>query len=122
MFEPMGLFVMRDSFWGRSPGKMAMGVQVYDEVTGEPAGFMTSVKRNLPLLIPFMPLVVATTMLKGPRLGDGWARSKVVWLRYADHPVFVSGMGQPESTVDAGPWQELPEDSPDTNPYRASRF
>jgi len=48
-------FLFKDGFKGMSPGKAAMGVCVIDETTGEPAGRMTSSKRNLPLLVPAAP-------------------------------------------------------------------
>ena len=80
------IFFCKDSFRGHSPGKWVCGVRVVDRDRGEPIGLAGSFKRNLPLLIP---LVVAFLLQKGHRLGDGWAKSKVVWKRYANHPVFT---------------------------------
>jgi uncharacterized RDD family membrane protein YckC len=85
------IFFCKDGFGGRSPGKAIMGVRVVDRETLDPIGFGASVKRNLPLLIPFMPLIVAFLLMKGQRLGDGWARSRVIWARYDKHPLFVGG-------------------------------
>jgi len=59
-----------------------------NEATGEPAGFLRSFQRNVVLLIPFAPLVVVAVMARGPRLGDGWAGTRVVWKKFANNPVF----------------------------------
>ncbi|MCP3902337.1 MAG: hypothetical protein GY715_01770 [Planctomycetes bacterium] len=45
--------------------------------------------RNLPLLIPLAPLFIAFSLLKGKRLGDGWANTRVVWNKYEHHPLFT---------------------------------
>lgn len=82
------LFFCKDGFRGRSPGKALMGVQVRDVATYQPIGFGQSLKRNLPLLIPFVPLIVAFQLCKGRRWGDRWADTRVVWRKYAEHPVF----------------------------------
>ncbi len=83
------IFFAKDGFVGYSPGKYLFGVRVVDADTRQPIGFVTSFKRNLPLIIPFMALVIAFLLMKGNRLGDGWARSKVIWNKYANHPVFT---------------------------------
>jgi uncharacterized RDD family membrane protein YckC len=77
-----GVWLLKDGFNGYSPGKWMMGVQVVDADTGQGAGFGASFKRNLPLLIPFAPLVAAFQMSRGPRLGDGWANTRVVWKKH----------------------------------------
>jgi len=77
-----GLWLFRDGFGGRSFGKSIMGLQVVDVDTGQGAGFGASFKRNLPMLIPFAPLVAAFQMTSGPRLGDGWAQTRVVWTKH----------------------------------------
>lgn len=82
-------FLFKDGFAGQSPGKALMGVQVLDERTGRPAGFLASFKRNLPLLIPLLPIYVAFKLLKGYRLGDKWANTKVVWKKYKDKAPFA---------------------------------
>jgi uncharacterized RDD family membrane protein YckC len=82
------LFFMKDGFSGMSPGKRLMGVQVVDADTHEPIGFGRSFKRNLVLLVPFSVLIVAVSMMKGTRWGDGWARTKVIWRKYRHRPVF----------------------------------
>jgi uncharacterized RDD family membrane protein YckC len=81
-------FLFKDGFKGASPGKWLCGVQVLDTQTREPAGFGASFKRNLPLFIPFVPLIVAFQLLKGNRLGDKWANTFVVWKKYANTRVF----------------------------------
>jgi uncharacterized RDD family membrane protein YckC len=84
------VFFCKDCFWGHSLGKAICGVRVIDETTGAPGGIVASFKRNLPLLIPFMPLVVAFQLCKGHRIGDGWSGTKVVWKKFANHPIFAA--------------------------------
>ena len=79
----------KDCFDGQSVGKALCGVRVIDETTGAPCDISTSFKRNLPLIIPFMPLIAAVQLCKGHRTGDGWSNTKVVWKKYADHPIFA---------------------------------
>lgn len=83
-----GVLFFKDGFAGHSFGKWICGVQVVDRDSGEPAGFGRSFLRNWITAIPFMPLVIALTMNKGPRMGDGMAKTRVIWKRYRDHPVF----------------------------------
>lgn len=83
------IFCFKDGFSGFSPGKAMMGVQVVDKTTNKPIGFGASFKRNLPLAIPFMPLIVAIDMYKGYRTGDGWSDARVVWKKYRDKPLFL---------------------------------
>lgn len=83
------LFVVKDGlFTGRSPGKAAFGLRVVDRDTGRPASLRASVKRNLPTLIPYFPLVIGWLLRKGTRPGDKWANTRVVWERYHGSPVF----------------------------------
>jgi uncharacterized RDD family membrane protein YckC len=84
----MCLFFCKDCFAGQSPGKALCGVKVIDATTGQSCGIGASFKRNLPLLVPFMPLIVAYQLCKGHRTGDGWSNSKVIWKRYANHTIF----------------------------------
>jgi len=93
------VFLGKESIGGRSPGKAFFGVRVIDDTNGQPVGLAWSIKRNLPLLIPFMPLIVALQLGKGERTGDGWAHTKVVWQKYADHPIFAPPLGK--SATDA---------------------
>ena len=86
------VFFLKDGFAGHSLGKLAAGVQVVDRETFEPIGFGRSFLRNLPLIIPIVPLFIAFMLQKGYRWGDGWARSKVIWKRYRSHPVFTGGL------------------------------
>jgi len=91
LFTLVGLFLIaaKDGLSGYSPGKALLGVRVVDADTLRPIDLMTSMKRNWPVLIPIMPLVIAYQMLKGWRAGDGMAGTRVIWNRYADHPVFT---------------------------------
>lgn len=77
-----GLFLLKDGFNGHSLGKSMLGLQVIDVDSGQGAGFGASFKRNLPLLIPVVPLIVAIQLNRGPRWGDGWANTRVVWKKY----------------------------------------
>jgi uncharacterized RDD family membrane protein YckC len=76
------VWLLKDGFDGHSPGKWLMGLQVVDIDSGQGAGLLASFKRNLPLLIPFAPLVAALQLSRGTRLGDGWAHTRVVWKKY----------------------------------------
>ena len=93
------IFILRDGIDGRSPGKRLAGVQVVDVVSAEPISFAQSFKRNWWFLLGLIPIaggfislaIVVTIVLqmnKGPRLGDRAARTRVIWKRYADRPVF----------------------------------
>ena len=96
VLAPLVLF-MKDGFGGYSPGKMTCGVRVIDLARNRPAGFVLSLKRNLILFVPPMPLIVAFWLVRGHRIGDGWAGTRVVWRKYADHPVFT-GVEAPNCT------------------------
>jgi uncharacterized RDD family membrane protein YckC len=84
------IYFIKDGFWGYSPGKALLGLQVINENTGKPIGFLRSIKRNLPILFPIMPLIIGSQVHKGHRSGDLWSQSKVVWKRYSAHPIFQS--------------------------------
>jgi RDD family protein len=83
--------IAKDGFGGYSPVKYVLGLQVIDSVTGRPAGFLDAFKRNLNLNIPFMPLYVLIQLMTkdGIRMGDGWARTKVIWKKYGDLDPFL---------------------------------
>ena len=83
------IFVFKDGFKGKSPGRALFGVRVVDVHTREPVGFLQSMKRNLILMLPFLGvLLVIFTMMKGRRLGDRWARTVVIWDKHAFKPPF----------------------------------
>lgn len=115
------LVVCKDGFSGRSPGKVLTGVQVVDKDTLKPIGFMASMKRNWPTLIPIVPIICGMQLLKGPRWGDKFANTFVIWNRHADNPVFSNGtIPQSETSFD---FVSLPvEPSTSTNPYEAPRY
>lgn len=94
------VFILKDGFGGCSPGKAICGVRVVDNDTYEPVGFLRSFKRNLPIAIPFVPLIVAFTLAKGQRLGDKWANTKVIWSKYRYHPVFNTDSYCPQCEYD----------------------
>ncbi len=84
------LFCCRDAFGGRSPGKLLFGLQVVDAQSRQPIGLGQSLKRNLIFMLPLIgSLLGAVTMMGGRRLGENWARTDVVWLKYATRPPFV---------------------------------
>lgn len=96
-------FLLKDGFRGYSLGKALVGVRVVDAASGQPIGFAASCKRNLPLLIPFAAFFVALQLRKGNRIGDGWARTRVVWKKYGDTPVFHGALAQkPGETLSEG--------------------
>jgi uncharacterized RDD family membrane protein YckC len=88
---PWVAFLFKDGFAGHSPGKALMGIQVVNEESGNPTGFGVSFKRNVLLIVPFMILIVAFQLRAGYRVGDRWARSKVIWKKYRDKAPFVVG-------------------------------
>ena len=87
--------LLRDGFNGQSPGKKVLGLQVINTVTGVPIRFGDSFKRNLILIVPVLPIVVAVQIFtaNGMRIGDEWAQTKVIWLQYADRAPFLSLSG-----------------------------
>lgn len=76
------IFYMKDGFGGKSPGRWLTGVTVVDAVSRRPIGFAQSFKRNLPLLIPLGAIIILVQMGKGPRMGDKWAKTRVVWDKF----------------------------------------
>jgi hypothetical protein len=74
----LALFMGKDGVRGVSAGKWLTGLQVVDDRRGTPIGFARSIRRNLILLIPLMPIVLAFQMRGGPRWGEGWAGTRVV--------------------------------------------
>lgn len=82
-------FLTKDAFRHGTPGRALCGVAVIDRFTGKPITLAASFKRNLPLLIPLMPLVVALQLIGGHRIGDGWSQSKVIWRKHAGKPIFA---------------------------------
>jgi uncharacterized RDD family membrane protein YckC len=90
-------FLFKDGFSGYSPGKWLCGVRVIDWKTRQPLGFMASFKRNLPVFIPVVPLVIAYQLQKGKRWGDGWSNSMVIWKKYAASHVFFGTTGTCEA-------------------------
>jgi uncharacterized RDD family membrane protein YckC len=87
-------FFFKDGFRGCSPGKAIMGIQVINITSGKAAGFWSSFKRNLPLIIPFMPVIIDSRIRKGNRIGDGWANTRVIWKKYNDKAPFMVRNGE----------------------------
>ncbi len=86
------VFAFKDGFSGHSLGKKLFGVQVVDRTTMDPIGFTRSFKRNWLLAIPYVSIIFVLMavfqMVKGPRVGDGMARTKVIWKKYRSTKVF----------------------------------
>jgi len=86
------LFTCKDGFSGMSPGKWLFGVQVVDAKTREPISFKASAKRNVTLVIPYINwifwLIAVVQMMLGPRIGDGWAKTVVIWRKHTHKPPF----------------------------------
>lgn len=98
-FLVVGL-LLRDSILGVSIGKLLTDLRVVDVETHEPIGPWQSVLRNLIVLVPIMPFVIAVQMRGGgKRLGDGWAKTKVIRRKYADRPIFG---GEPAAPLSWG--------------------
>jgi len=73
------LFILKDGVRGRSLGKLITGLRVVDSDDNTPVGFGQSFKRNLCLIIPIVPIIVAFQIHgSGYRWGDGWANSRVI--------------------------------------------
>ena len=89
------LIILRDGFNGMSPGKRILGLQVINSVSGVPARLPDSLKRNIILAVPVIPIVVIIQLFTGNglRLGDEWAQTKVIWKQYADRAPFLSLSG-----------------------------
>lgn len=86
------LIIMRDGHRGMSPGKRILGLKVISSVSGAPANWGDSFKRNVILAVPVIPIVVIVQIFTGNglRLGDEWSRMKVIWQQYADRAPFLS--------------------------------
>ena len=85
------VFCLRDAWAGRSPGKALCGLRVVDAATRAPIPPGRSFKRNLPLLIPYLGVLVClVTLYRGRRWGDRWAGALVVWEKYAHRPPFAA--------------------------------
>lgn len=95
----MCLYIMKDGFAGASPGKRLCNILVLDDATMTPIGFGQSFKRNSVLLFGLIPfvgglvslviiLIIAMQVAKGYRLGDRFAKTRAIWKKFADLPVF----------------------------------
>ncbi len=95
------LFSFRDTHKGQSWGKKICKLQVVDKATGKPGGAKESLSRNWILSVPILNWVTQIIALvqgwNGPRLGDSWAGTKVIWLQHADEPAFACGASENHS-------------------------
>lgn len=69
--------LLRDGFRGRSVGKQLLGLRLTTK-KGRPCGYLRSVVRNIPLIVPPWNLIEVAFVLAGkPRTGDRIARTLV---------------------------------------------
>lgn len=79
-------FSMRDLYDGAGPGKRLMHLKVVLAETGEALSYQTAVRgflRNVLFMIPFFWFIsfiveLIVLIIKGERVGDMWAKTKVV--------------------------------------------
>jgi uncharacterized RDD family membrane protein YckC len=71
------LLLVRDGYHGRSPGKRLLGLRLVTP-RGEGAGYVRSVIRNLPLIVPVWNLIDVGFVIAGKaRTGDMIAKTTV---------------------------------------------
>lgn len=83
------IFCLKDGFGGHSLGRAITGIQVIRYTSGLPISFKESFKRNIILIIPLMALVISSQLLGGKRIGDDWAKSRVIWKKHRDKIPFL---------------------------------
>ena len=72
----IGLLI-RDGFHGRSPGKRLLGLRLVTP-RGEGCGWIRSIVRNIPLIVPLWNLIEVVLVLSGKaRSGDRIAKTSV---------------------------------------------
>jgi uncharacterized RDD family membrane protein YckC len=77
LFILMAAMLLRDGFRGRSMGKQLLGLRLMTP-KGEGCGYVRSVARNLPLVIPGWNLLEVALVLAGKsRTGDRLAKTTV---------------------------------------------
>jgi uncharacterized RDD family membrane protein YckC len=70
---------LKDGVGGAFLGKRVFGLRVVDSWSGKPLSFGGSLKRNLLMIVPIVPLVVLAQVSRGrDRLGDGVGKSRVL--------------------------------------------
>jgi len=80
----LGWFSAKDlMFEGAAPGKKIFGLRVVSLATGQKMTLSQGFLRNVLLIFPFVafvgyPLELILLIVKGERLGDRWAKTKVV--------------------------------------------
>lgn len=87
------VFALKDSFRGKSPGKSFSNLTVVDEETRQPIGLAQSLKRNLWMVVPCLWIVAAFQVGRGRRLGDRWAKTRVIWDNHRGDPPFEDREG-----------------------------
>lgn len=75
-FVTINYMLLRDLIGGRSIGKRLVGLKVIDKQTGEPAGLLKCLLRNVTWFIGSIDIIVY--LIKGARLGDMLAGTDVV--------------------------------------------
>ncbi|MBC7795719.1 MAG: RDD family protein [Pyrinomonadaceae bacterium] len=82
-------FLLKDCTNGSSLGKSVLGLKVVGAETRQPCGVLSSFSRNVIFIIPLLALV-EIVMMKNKRLGDRIAKTRVVWNKYPNAPIFTS--------------------------------
>lgn len=84
-FLPGIYLLLKDSFGGKSIGKLLTNILVVNELTHSPGNVMDSIKRNLPLVIPIVGPTVFAAIIgiqlilgRKKRLGDDMANTVVL--------------------------------------------
>ena len=77
VFILMMALLVRDGYRGRSPGKRLLGLRIVTPHS-ERCGYVRSVARNVPLIVPGWNLLEAILVISGkPRTGDRIAKTVV---------------------------------------------
>ncbi len=85
------IFIFKDGFRGRSPGKVLFGLVAVHATTACPIGFLDSFCRNIVLVIPLIgEIIVALSLRHGKRIGDRDTDIRIAWLRMSYRKPFCS--------------------------------
>jgi uncharacterized RDD family membrane protein YckC len=93
------IFCLKDGFGGYSPGKWMTNLRVLSDAKHKPISFIQSFKRNSIFLVGNIPIVgsligaivfflIAKQVGGGYRLGDRFGKTRVIWKKYANLPLF----------------------------------
>jgi uncharacterized RDD family membrane protein YckC len=78
-FIPAFYLLLKDSFDGKSIGKLFTGLTVFNTIEKKPAGIGDNILRNWVILIPFVPIILfIQIIIKNKRWGDEMAHTIVI--------------------------------------------